>query len=87
VAYILLVIAGLLNGAVMLANGGHMPVLMPYMADDNVHVDLTAHSHLRPLADVYGNAHVRYSLGDVFCAAALMVWLVSLFAPKKRSQQ
>src|ERR1700688_4186028 len=79
-AYVLLLIAGFMNGAVMLANHGHMPVRAPHavlQASDSVHVPLDGNSRLPWLADVHGGYWVRYSLGDVFCALALLAFGVN----------
>jgi hypothetical protein len=66
--FALLSLAGFMNGAVLLANGGHMPCSVPkgfIDQTDTRHVELTSKSHLAFLADVHGQGLIRYSLGDV----------------------
>jgi hypothetical protein len=85
VATALAALAGLMNGLVIAANDGHMPVDMrgfrPFIPpSDHLHVVLTPQTHLKFLADVYGDDWARYSLGDIFCVLAVGVFLVAVIS-------
>lgn len=74
-------LAGLLNCMAMLANGQHMPVKQPHgpiPISDTTHVEMTAQTRLAGLCDIHGPRWARYSLGDVFCAVGMGIWLVVL---------
>ena len=80
----LIFIGGLCNFTVMLANGHRMPVTnssVPFINHPR-HFDATViGGHRMWLADVHGPRSARFSVGDVFVALGLILYVM---APKKR---
>lgn len=73
--YLIQEIGSGLNHIVMVANGGQMPVKLPWLpieactqedfGHDFIHTCLTSHSHLKWLADIWTEHHGIFSLGDM----------------------
>jgi hypothetical protein len=88
VVWSLILLGGICNAVVMLANQDRMPVLAPCIeipAYDHEHSVATGSSRLLFLADVHGPVWARYSLGDVCIflgtVVALVVCVVGVLKP------